>query len=69
MPDVVAAAAVRITPTESRAIGRFLVAVSRLVARMGYGWAMLAVFGTVLLGAAAYTMPMWLGWVRDWWEQ
>ena len=68
MSGVLAAARVRITPEESRAIGRFLAAAVRVLARMGYGWAALAAAGALLIGTAAWTAPTWWGWVRDWWD-
>lgn len=59
----------RISPEEAHALGRFLVAVARLLARMGYGWATLSVLGVLCAGWAAYTAPTWWNTIREWMDQ
>jgi len=63
------AARVRISPEGAHAIGRFLVAVARLLARLGYGWGAFAVLGTLGVGWAVWTLPSWWGPFRDWLDQ
>jgi len=63
------AARVRISPEEAHAIGRFLTAVARILARLGYGWGALAVLGALGVGWAVWTMPTWWPVFRDWLDQ
>lgn len=63
------AAYARISPELSRAIGRFVVAVARLLTRLGYGWGVLAVLGTLGAGWAAWTIPTWWPLFRDWLDE
>lgn len=64
------AASARLTPAESRAIGR---AVSRIVGilirDLGWGWGIAAVGGMALAGYAAWTFPTWWNWFLDWLDE
>lgn len=56
----------RLSPEESRALGRFFVAVVRLLVHMGWGWGALTMLGMVTAGWAAWTFPTWWAWIQDW---
>lgn len=59
----------RLSPEESRALGRFFVVVARLIVRMGWGWGVLTALAVATAGWAVWTFPTWWGAVRDWLDE
>jgi len=74
-PDLVLVIAARgggrinLTPEQREALGRLIVALFRLVARLGWAWGTVTVLGVAVLGAAVWTVPTWWPALRDWLEQ
>ena len=60
---------VRLTPEQRETLGRMIVALFRLVARLGWTWGTVTVLGVAVLGTAVWTVPTWWPALRDWLEQ